>query len=134
VNVTEQEKLLERSAEEAAEAVGRTTEGSGQRPAPAEEEATREVVELAGQVKEALTPVRAPPAVRDRLRDEVVEVAQRRVCQDVRVESTNRRREWAFGAAIGSAMALIGWALHVLRSRMHKPSEPQSQSQTQTNS
>ena len=96
----------------------------------AEEDAAPEVVELAGQVKEILAPVKAPPAVRDRLREEVVEVAQRRLCQDVRVEPPPRRREWAIGAVVGSVMALVGGVLYLLRSRMQGPSNLQSQQQT----
>jgi hypothetical protein len=89
-----------------------------------------EVIELAGQVKEALAPVRAPSSVRDKLRVELVEVAQHRQCQDVRVESPSRRREWAIGAAIGSAVALVSGVLYLLRSRMQEPSRPDNKSQS----
>ena len=126
----EQKTLLERSAANAGELDGRATQNSQPLQVSAEEEAAPEVLELAGQVREALTPVKAPASVRDRLRDEVVEVAQRRLCQDVRVESPPRRREWAIGAAIGSAVALIGGVLYLLRSRMQGPSKPDSRSQS----
>jgi hypothetical protein len=80
------------------------------------------VIELASQVREALAPVKAPPTVRDKLRVELLEVAQHRQCEDVRVESPSRRREWALGAVIGSAVALVGGLLYLLRSRLEGPS------------
>ncbi len=94
-----------------------------------EQEAPAEVVELAGQVKEALAPVKAPPSVKDKLRVELVEIAQHRQSQDVRVESPPRRREWAIGAAIGSVVALASGVLCLLRSRMQGPSQPDSKSE-----
>lgn len=127
MNDREQKQLAKRPSPESG---GRATQDSQPAQACAEQEAAPEVVELAGQVKEALTPVKAPPSVRDRLRDEVVEVAQRRLCQDVRVESPPPRREWAIGAAIGSAVALIGGVLYLLRSRMQGPSQSDSKSQS----
>ena len=130
MNGMEQKRPLERSAADAAGLDGRATQDSHPVQVSAEEEAAPEVFELAGQVKEALTPVKAPASVRDRLRDEVVEVAQRRLCQDIRVESPPRRREWAIGAAIGSAVALIGGVLYLLRSRMQGPSQPDGRSQS----
>jgi len=111
----EQERELQPSAADATASDGRAIQDSRPAQVPVEEDAAPEVVELAGQVKDALTPVKAPPSVRDRVRDEVVEVAQRRLCQDVRVESPPPRRpEWAIGAVV----ALIGGALYLLRSRI----------------
>jgi hypothetical protein len=80
----------------------------------AEAEVEPEVIALAGQVKEALAPVRAPEAVRDKLRVELLEVAQHHQCQDVRVEAPPRHR----GLVIGAAVALAGGVLHLLRSRI----------------
>ncbi len=80
---------------------------------PAGAEGEPEVVELAGQVKDALAPVKAPPAVRDKLRVELLEVAEHHQRQDVRVEAPPRHRAWVIGAAV----ALAGGVLHLLRSR-----------------
>jgi hypothetical protein len=96
----------------------------------AEAEDEPEVVELAGQVRKVLAPVKAPSSVRDKLRGELVEVAQHRQRQDLRVESPSHRREWAVGAAIGSAVALVSGALYLLRSRMQGPPRPDSSSQS----
>jgi hypothetical protein len=85
-----------------------------------------EVIELAGQVREALAPVKAPPSVRDKLRVELLEVAQHRQSQDMRVESPPRRREWALGAAIGSMVALVGGVLYLLRVRLQGSLPPDS--------
>ena len=93
-----------------------------------EQEAPPEEVELAGQVKEALAPVKAPPSVKEKLRVELVEVAQHRQNQDVRVEPP-RRREWAVGAAIGSVVALVSGVAYLLRSRMQGPSHPGGKSE-----
>lgn len=83
-----------------------------------EMEGEPEVVKLAGQVKRALAPVKAPSAVRNRLRVELLEVARYQQRQDVRLESPSHRRGWAIGAAIGSAVALVSGALYLLRSRV----------------
>ncbi len=92
---------------------GSVTRDAGRAPASTEVEGALEVVELAGQVKEALAPVKAPEAVRDKLRVELLEVAQQHQRQDVRVEAPPRHRGWVIGAAV----ALAGGVLHFLRSR-----------------
>ena len=74
--------------------------------------------ELAGQMHDALAPVRPPPAVKRRLRDEILDVAQQRMAQDVRIESNSRGREWMIGAALGSVVALAGGILVVVRNRL----------------
>jgi hypothetical protein len=111
-------ELLERPAAHAAVPDGSPIQDIESVQISTDAEGDPEVIELAGQVKEALTPVKAPPAVRDKLRVELVEVAQHRQCQDVLVESPSRRREWAIGAAIGSAVALVGGVLYLLRSHI----------------
>lgn len=88
-----------------------------------------EVMELAGQVRRVLAPVKAPSSVRDKLRVELVEVAQHRQCQDLRVEPPSRQREWAIGAVIGSAVALVSGVLYLLRSRMQDSSQVGGKSQ-----
>jgi len=126
----EQKEFLEHSAIHTAEPGTGAVEDSHVAQAPTEqEEAPPEVIALAGQVKEALAPVKAPPAVKDRLRVELVEVAQHRQLQDLRVEPPSRRREWAMGATIGSVVALLGGALYLLRSRLQGPSEPDGRSE-----
>jgi hypothetical protein len=67
--------------------------------------------------------------VRDKLRVELVEVAQHRQGQDLRVESPSHHREWAIGAAIGSAVALVSGVLYLLRSRMQEPPQAGNKSQ-----
>ena len=83
------------------------------------------VIEFAGQVREALAPVRAPESVRDKLRVELLDVAQHRRYQDVRIEAPPRRREWAIGAVV----ALLGGALYLLHNRLQGPSPSDSRSQ-----
>jgi hypothetical protein len=74
--------------------------------------------ELAGQMHDALAPVRPPPSVKRRLRDEILDVAQQRMAQDVRIESDSRGREWMIGAALGSVVALVGGIIVVLRNHL----------------
>jgi hypothetical protein len=122
----EQKELLEHSAAHAAVPGDSAIEDRESAQVSTEEEgAPAEVIELAGHVKEALAPVKAPPSVRDKLRVELVEIAQHRQRQDVRVEFPPRRREWAMGAVV----ALVGGALYLLFSRLQGPSQPDSKSQ-----
>jgi hypothetical protein len=129
----EPKELLERSLESSAVSAGSPVQDIASAQTPNEAEDEPAVVELAGQVKEALAPVKAPPSVRDKLRIELVEVAQHRQCQDLRVESPSRRREWAIGAIVGSLAALAGGVLYLLRSRMQGPSHADSQPQAVDN-
>lgn len=126
----EQKERLERSAAHTAVQGGSPIRDIESAQVSIEEEGEPEVIELAGQVKEALAPVKAPPSVKDKLRVELVEIAQHRQCQDVRVEAPSRRREWALGAAIGSAVALVGGVLYLLRSRI-SGTEPRADNQEQ---
>lgn len=112
------EELLEGSVERIAAPGGGAVQDAEPVQISDEMEGEPEVVKLAGQVKRALAPVKAPSAVRNRLRVELLEVARYHQCQDVRVESPSHRREWAIGAAIGSAVALASGVLYLLRSRV----------------
>lgn len=75
------------------------------------------VEDLAGQVKEALTPVAPPASVKDRLRSELLLIVEQRTRRELVVEPIPRRRKWAIGAAVGSVLALAGGALYWLRNR-----------------
>ena len=110
----EPRELLERSAVRTAVADGSPIQNTEPGQVPAEAEGEPEVIELAGQVKEALAPVKAPEAVWDKLRVELLEVAQHHQRQDVRVEPPPRHRGWVIGAAV----ALAGGVLHLLRGRL----------------
>ena len=129
MNDMEQKELREHCAADATAADSAIQDRERAKVPAEEQEAPPEVIELAGQVKEALAPVKAPPSVKDKLRVELVEIAQHRQSQDMRVESPPRRREWAIGAAIGSVVALASGVVYLLRSRMQGPSEPDSNSE-----
>jgi len=109
----EPKELLEQSTASAAVRDSGPDRDMGPVPARTDAEGEPEVIELAGQVKEALAPVKAPEAVRDKLRGELLEVAQQQR-QDVRVETPPQHRGWVIGAAV----ALAGGVLHLLRGRI----------------
>ncbi len=125
----EPKELQEHPAERNAIAGGNPAQDTELVQVSTEAEDEPGVSELAGQVREALAPVRAPSSVRDKLRVELLEVAQHRQCQDVRVEPPSRRGEWAIGAAIGSAVALAGGVLYLLRCRLQGTSPADGKSQ-----
>jgi hypothetical protein len=125
----EPKELQEHSAERSAVADGNPVQNIEPVQVSTEAEDEPAVIELAGQVREVLAPVKAPSSVRDKLRVELLEVAQHRQRQDLRVESPSRRREWVLGAAIGSAVALASGVLYLLRSRMQGPSPSDNKSQ-----
>jgi hypothetical protein len=129
----EPKELLQRSLESSVVPAGNSLQDAESVQMSNEPEDEPAVIELAGQVKEALAPVKAPSSVRDKLRVELVEFAQHRQSQDLRVEFPSRRREWAIGAVLGSLAALAGGVLYLLRSRMQGPSQADGQPQAVKN-
>ncbi len=75
------------------------------------------LLRLAGQVKDALAPVRPAPAFGRKLRGDLTEMARRRMSQDVVIELPSAPRELLIGAAIGSAVALAGGIAYLIRAR-----------------
>lgn len=82
---------------------------------PAEE--VPEWGDLLAQVEEALTPRRPSAAFRRRLRRELVEMAQGHADREVSLAEPSTHRELIIGAAIGSAVALAGGIVYLLRIR-----------------
>ena len=85
---------------------------------------------LAEEVRSALAPVRPDPAFKHRLASSLTEMAQRRHSQDVLVAPPPARRELIVGAAIGSAVALAGGIVYLVRSHIQTRSEQVGQVRT----
>jgi len=75
--------------------------------------------DLAGQIRGVLTPRKPAPSFRRRLRQELVEMALGHPDRDVSLAEPSAPRELIIGAAIGSAVALAGGIVYVLRLREH---------------
>jgi len=73
---------------------------------------------VTGLMNQVLSPVEAPPAVKRRLRDEILEVARQRAENTVRLERDRRAHTWIIGAAIGTVVAVAGGVWLVLRNRL----------------
>lgn len=73
---------------------------------------------VTGLINEALAPVETPPAVKRRLRDEILEVARQRAESTVRVEPDRRAVTWVVGAAVGTVVAVASGVWWVLRNRL----------------
>ena len=74
--------------------------------------------QVTGLINEALAPVEPPPAVKRRLRDEILEVARLRAEQTVQLEPDKRAPGWVVGAAVGAAVALASGVWLVIRNRL----------------
>lgn len=77
----------------------------------------RELLRLAGQVRDALVPVRPAPSFRRKLRADLTKLARQRNASNVVVDLPARPRELLIGAAIGSAVALAGGIAYLIRVR-----------------
>jgi hypothetical protein len=80
---------------------------------------------LAGTVKHALTPVSPSPAFKQKLRLDLLQMARRGASREVVVAPPAPHKEVVLGAAIGSAVALLGGVAYLVRSyvqnRSHHP-------------
>jgi hypothetical protein len=76
------------------------------------------VLELEDHVQGVLAPVRPPPAVKRRLRDEILEETRQRLSQDVRIEPEKPTARWVIRVAVTSAVAIAGAVLLVARGRL----------------
>ena len=74
--------------------------------------------QVTGLINEALAPVEPPPAVKQRLRDEILQVARQRAEKAVRLEPDRRPATWVIGAAVGTVVAVASGVWWVLRNRM----------------
>lgn len=88
------------------------------------------LMRLAEQVKGVLAAERPSPHFRQRLGSELTEMAQRRWRQDLLIETPSSRKELLIGAAIGSAVALAGGVVYLLRMQTQDRSQRVSQVQT----
>ncbi len=80
------------------------------------------LLHLAVRVKRALAPVKPEPSYRQRLGRELVETVHQRVGRELLV-MPSPRRELLLGAAIGSAVAVAGGIVYLVRTRI----QPRSQ-------
>jgi len=76
-----------------------------------------DLLRLAGQVRNALVPVRPTPAFRRKLRADLARLARQRSASNVVVDFPPRPRELLIGAVIGSAVALAGGIAYLIRAR-----------------
>ena len=90
---------------------------------PKERQELTGMIELAQRVKVALAPAKPSSAYRRKLRLELLEVAQQRMRQDVRMAPSAPSRELFIGAAIGSAMALAGGIVYLVRNHLQTRSQ-----------
>ena len=77
------------------------------------EQGLKELFGLAGRVRRALAPVRAPAAYRRKLENDLTEVARQRMRGEVQVAQSAARPEWIIGAAV----ALVGGIAYLLHTR-----------------
>ena len=83
--------------------------------------------DLAEQAKEALTPVSPSPDYRQRLAHNLTSMVERRTGEGIRITLRSPGREWLAGAAIGSAMAVLGGAAYLIRTHGRARSQRASQ-------
>lgn len=74
--------------------------------------------QVAGLINEALAPVEPPTAVKQRLRDEILQVARQRAERAVQLEPDQRPATWVIGVAVGTVLAVASGVWWVLRNRM----------------
>ena len=77
------------------------------------EQGLKELFGLAGRVRLALAPVRAPAAYRRKLENDLTQIARQRMRGDVQVAQPAARPEWIIGAAV----ALVGGIAYLLHTR-----------------
>jgi hypothetical protein len=83
----------------------------------AQQQQLQSLLQVAAQVKGALTPVQPSPAFKEKLRSDLIELGRRSKTGDVLVEPPTRPKELLIGAAIGSAVALAGGIAYWMRVR-----------------
>ena len=74
---------------------------------------------LVDELRAALAPKKPAPSFRRALKRDLVEMAQGRPHRQVLLAEPSTRRELVIGAAIGSAVALAGGIVYLLRMREH---------------
>ncbi len=85
-----------------------------------------EWVDLVNQIRDALAPQKPAPLFRHTLRRELVEMAQGHADREVSLAEPSTYRELIIGAAIGSAVALAGGIVYLLRMREQSRGRPMS--------
>jgi len=85
------------------------------------------LLELAERVKGALAPVTPASSYRQKLALDLARMAERRTGEDIRITLRSPGREWLVGAAIGSAMAVLGGAAYLIRTHGRARSQRASQ-------
>lgn len=87
-------------------------------PPPEQTEELRSLLQLAEQVKAALAPVGPSPAYKQRLALDLTEMASRRRSGDLLIAPRSSNREVIIRAAIGSAVALAGGIVYLVRTHV----------------
>ena len=88
------------------------------------------LLNLTERTREALTPVGPSPDYRQRLAHDLTKRAERRTSDGIRITLRSQRREWLRGAAIGSAVAVLGGAAYLIRTYGRARSQRVGQAQT----
>ena len=88
------------------------------------------LLNLAERTREALAPVVPSPDYRQRLAHDLTRMAERRTSEAVPVRLGSSGREWLLGAAIGSAVAVLGGAAYLIGTYGRARSQRASQAQT----
>jgi len=83
--------------------------------------------DLVDQIRDALAPQKPAPLFRRMLRRELVEMAQGHPDKEVSLAEPSTYRELIIGAAIGSAVALAGGIVYLLRMREPSRGRPMSE-------
>jgi hypothetical protein len=95
----------------------------------AQGEAVPEWGDLADEIMETLAPQKPAPSFRHQLKRELVEMAHGHPEREVLLEVPSAHRELIIGAAIGSAVALAGGIVYLLRLREHARGRPMGDAQ-----
>lgn len=88
------------------------------------------LLKLAERTRGALAPVGPSPDYRQRLAHDLTKMAERRTSDGIRITLRSQRREWLHGAAIGSAVAVLGGAAYLIHTYGRARSQRASQAQT----
>jgi hypothetical protein len=80
--------------------------------------------ELDAEITETLAPQKPAPTFRDELKRELMERAHGHPEREIQLEAPQPYRELIIGAAIGSAVALAGGLVYLLRLRGHTRARP----------
>ena len=80
------------------------------------------LLQLAEQVKGALTPVKPSASYKKKFESELAQMARRRAAKEVHL-APSAHTELVIGAAIGSAAALVGGIAYLIRSRIQTRSQ-----------